>query len=395
MSLLLKNEKIKELSRKYKDYVIALRREFHENPELSWQEEKTVGIIKRELEKMQLDYKVFARTGIVVDIIGNKGDKCILLRADMDALPVEEETNVEYISKNKGVMHACGHDGHMAQLLGAVKILNELREYITGKVRVIFQPAEEVGQGGKKMVEEGVLEGVDSAFAIHLWADIPTGKISIEEGPRMASADNFIIKLKGKGGHGSLPQQCIDPIIAISSLVMNLQSIVSREVDPNESVVLTVGKIQGGTGANIIPNDAMIEGTVRCFNLDLRKKIPNLMERIVKGTCENYRTEYEFGYYYYPAPVINDKEFSKSARESVEEFYGKDSLYEFKKMTTAEDFSAYSTRVPGVLAFVGIKNIEKDCCYPHHHPKFNMDEDALEIGMALYVKIALDFFNNK
>lgn len=385
---------IKELATKYKKDIIDLRREFHMYPELSWEEGNSANIIKRELEKMGLSYKVVAKNGIVLDICGKNKGKCILLRADMDALPIQEDNEIEYKSKNSGVMHACGHDGHMAQLLGAVKILNELRESFDGVVRVVFQPAEEVGQGGKKMVEENVLDGVDGAFAIHLWADIPTGKVSIESGPRMASADNFKIKLIGKGGHGSLPHQCIDPIVAGSAFVLNLQTIVSREINPNDSVVVTVGKFQGGSGANIIPSDTLIEGTVRCFDYDLREELPKLIERVLRGVSEAHRIKYEFEYNFYPAPVINDVKETEIARKSAVSLYGEEVLYNFNKMTTAEDFSAYSTIVPGVLAFVGVKNVEKGCCYPHHHPKFNIDEDALEMGSALYAKFAIDFLNN-
>ena len=291
-------------------------------------------------------------------------------------------------------MHACGHDGHVAQLLGAVKVLNECRDHIKGTVRCIFQPAEEIGQGGAKMVEEGVLEGVDGAFAIHLWSDVPVGKVSVEAGPRMASADNFEIKIIGKGGHGSLPQQCVDPVVTGAAFVMNLQSIVSREINPNESVVITVGKLHAGTTANVIPGYAVIEGTARCFNPELRKEIPKKIERVLKGTAELYRAEYEMKYMFFPAPVINDAKCSEIARESVRKLYGEESLYHLEKLTTAEDFSAYSTRVPGVLAFVGVKNPEKECIYPHHHAKFNMDEDGFVMGTALYVQYALDFLNN-
>lgn len=385
---------IKELAEKYKDYVIRIRRELHMNPGLSWQEYEASKIIKRELEIMQIPFKECAETGVVVDIKGDKKGKCVLLRADMDALPVKECTDISYKSKKDGVMHACGHDGHVAQLLGAIKILNENKDKIKGTVRCIFQPAEEIGQGANRMIEEGVLEGVDSAFAIHLWADIPVGKVSVESGPRMASADNFEIKIIGKGGHGSLPQQCIDPVVISSAFIINLQSIISRETNPNESLVITVGKLQAGTTANVIPSYAIIEGTTRCFNNDLRKEIPKKIERVLKGTVEMYRANYEMKYNFYPAPVINDEKCTAIAKESVKKLLGENGFYSLEKLTTAEDFSAYSTKVPGVLAFVGVKNPEKQCIYPHHHANFNMDEDGFVVGTALYVQYALDFLNN-
>ena len=385
---------IKEMAEKYKEYVIELRRELHMNPGLSWEEFEASKIIKRELEKMGIPYKECAGTGVVVDIKGTQEGKCVLLRADMDALPVTECTTVDYKSQKNGVMHACGHDGHVAQLLGAVRILNECKDKIKGTVRCVFQPAEEIGQGAAKMIEEGVLEGVDSAFAIHLWSDIPVGKVSVEAGPRMASADNFEIKITGKGGHGSLPQQCVDPVVTASAFIMNLQSISSRETNPNDSLVITVGKLQAGTTFNVIPGYAVIQGTTRCFNPELRKEIPNKIERILKGTTDIYRAEYEMKYMFYPAPVINDEKCSKIARDSVRKLLGEEGFYSLEKLTTAEDFSAFSTKVPGVLAFVGVRNFDKECKYPHHHAKFNMDEDGFVIGTSLYVQYALDFLNN-
>lgn len=385
---------IKDKAKKYKDYVISLRREIHMNPELCWEEKETSELIGRELKKMNIPYRKVAKYGIVGEISGKKEGKCILLRADMDALPIEEMTGVSYQSKNKGVMHACGHDGHIAQLLGALKILKEMERDIKGTVRFIFQPAEEVGQGSIKMIEEGVLKGVDSAFAIHLWIDIPVGQVSVESGPRMASADNFEIKIIGKGGHGSMPHQCVDPIIVGSTIVTTLQAITSREVNPNESLVITVGSFNAGNTHNIISNEANLKGTSRCFNNELRKEVPQKIERIVKNICEAYRAGYVMNYDFYPDPVINDKKCSEIAEKSVVKLLGEEGIGELEKVTIAEDFSGYLKKVPGMLAFVGIRNPNKSCIYPHHHSKFNMDEDALEIGMGLYAQYAIDYLNS-
>ncbi|MDP0492855.1 MAG: M20 family metallopeptidase [Fusobacterium sp. JB021] len=385
---------IKHKAKEYKDYVISLRREIHMNPELAWEEKETSKLIERELKKMNIPYEKMAKYGIVGEIIGKSEGKCILLRADMDGIPVEERTGVDYKSKNRGVMHACGHDGHTAQLLGALKILNEMKDKIKGKIRFAFQPAEEVGQGSIKMIQEGVLKGVDSAFTIHLWGDLPVGKVSIEPGPRMASADNFEIRIIGKGGHGSMPHQCIDPIIVGSTIVTTIQSITSREVNPNESVVITVGSFNAGNTHNVISNEANLKGTSRCFNNELRKEVPEKIERIVRNVCDAYRARYIMNYDFYPAPVINDEKCSKIARNSVIKLLGKEGIERLEKVTTAEDFSGYLRKVPGMLAFVGVKNPEKSCIYPHHHPKFNLDEDALEIGTALYAQYAIDYLNN-
>ena len=386
---------IKELAKKYKDYVVGLRREFHQMPEPSLQEYKTSKRIQEELDKMGAKYKVVAGTGVVVEIGGKKPGKKVALRADIDGLSVNECTGVDYASKNCGMMHACGHDGHISMLLGAARILKDIEDEINGTVKLYFQPAEEVAAGAKAMIEAEPLKGVvDGCFGIHLWSDIPVGKISVEAGPRMASADNFEIKIIGKGGHGSLPQQCVDPVVTASAFVVNLQSLVSRETNPNESLVITVGKLQAGTTANVIPGYAVVEGTARCFNPELRKDIPKKIERILKGTAEMYRAEYEMKYMFYPAPVINDEKCAGIAKESVRKLLGENGFYSLEKLTTAEDFSAYSTKVPGVLAFVGVKNPDKQCIYPHHHAKFNMDEDGFVIGTALYVQYALDFLNN-
>lgn len=386
---------IKELAKKYKEYVINLRREFHQIPEPSLEEYKTSKRIQEELEKMGIKYKVIANTGIVAEIGKNQQGKKIALRADIDALQVKECTGVEYVSKTPGMMHACGHDGHIAILLGAAKILKEIEEEINGVVKLYFQPAEEIAQGAKKMIEEEPLKGVvDGCFGIHLWADIPCGKISVEEGPRMASADVLKIEITGRGGHGSLPHQTIDSIVVGSSLVMNLQSIVSREISPVDSAVVTIGSFHSGTRFNVIANQATLEGTVRTFSKETGKKVENAIRRFVKSTCEAYRASGEVFYSYGTTPVINDSICSNIAEKSVEKLLGKDGLTKFEKITGAEDFCYFLEEVPGVLAFVGIRNDRKNANYPHHHEKFNMDEDALEYGMGLYAQYAIDFLNN-
>ncbi|HNR65659.1 MAG TPA: amidohydrolase, partial [Atribacterota bacterium] len=230
---------VRELSEKYQNEIVALRREFHQNPELSWQEYNTAARIEKELNKIGInDTKRIAGTGVVSSIKGKKGNKVVALRADIDALLVQEENETFYRSKNDGIMHACGHDAHTAMLLGAAKVLWELREQFEGTVKLIFQPAEEVIEGAKKMLEEGVLEGVDSILAIHVWSELLSGKVSLEEGPRFAAGDRFKIAIKGKGSHGAMPHMGIDAIVAASAVVMNLQTIVSREIDPQEPAVI-------------------------------------------------------------------------------------------------------------------------------------------------------------
>lgn len=385
---------IKELAEKNRDYVINLRREFHQIPEPSLEEYETSKRIQEELDKMGIKYKVVAKTGVVAEIGGKQPGKVVALRADIDALQVTECTGVDYASKHPGMMHACGHDGHASMLLGAAKIFKEIEGDIKGTVKLYFQPGEEVAQGAKLMLKEEPLKGVaDGCFAIHLWADIPVGKISIEEGPRMASADLLKIEIKGKGGHGSLPHQAIDSVVAGSAVVMNLQSIVSREISPLESAVVTIGSFQSGTRFNVISNQATLEGTVRTFSKETCKNIENAIRRIVKSTCEAYRAEGEVFYTYGTTPVINDTTCSKVAEGAVEKLLGREGVAKFEKITGGEDFCYFLDEVPGVLAFVGINNPEKAANYPHHHEKFNMDEDGLVYGMGLYAQFAIDFLN--
>lgn len=252
-----------KIEKEFNKYLIELRREFHKYPEVSWNEFETSKRIKEELVNMGLEFKECASTGVVVDIDGNIPGKRVLLRGDMNALELTEKNEFEFKSVNKGVMHACGHDAHIAMLLGATKLLNDNRELIKGSVRIVFQPAEECGEGAERMIAEGVLDGVDGAFAIHIWSMLENGKISVDEGERMASPDIFKINIKGIGCHGSLPQEGKDSLVAAASMVMNLQTVISREISPLESGVVTIGELKSGSKYNIIAEDAFLSGTVK------------------------------------------------------------------------------------------------------------------------------------
>lgn len=379
---------IEMLGKKYSDYMVEMRRYFHENPEPSSEEYNTSAKIKSELDKMGIPYISIAGTGVIGTITGVKPGKTVALRADMDALQVNECTGLPFASKKEGLMHACGHDGHIASLLGAAKILNEIKDEIHGTVKLFFQPAEETAQGAKKMIEEGALEGVDGVFGIHLWADIELGKISVEAGPRMASTDLFRIKVTGKGGHGSLPHQGVDAVVVGSAIVMNLQSIVSREISPLEPAVVSVGQIKSGSRFNVIAPDAFMDGTTRAFSAEVRGKFHSMIDRIAKNTAEAYRatavTEYE-----YLVPVtINDERCSAIAEEAVRETFGEEALTKFPKITGSEDFSYFSNEREGVLCFVGTGT---ENYYPHHHPKFTVDERALPISASMYAAYAVNY----
>ena len=386
-------DKIKELAEKYFDYAVKMRREFHMHPEPSMKEERTSARVVEELEKLGLETEVVAGTGVLATIEGKKGAKTIALRADMDALELEEENEVAYKSKNSGLMHGCGHDGHTAGLLTAARIINELKDEFSGRVKLIFQPGEEVAEGAKAMVDAGVLADVDSVMGIHLWNELETGKVSLEAGPRMAAVNLFKINVIGKGGHGSMPHQGVDALTAGAAVVMNLQSIVSREISPLDPSVLSVGIFKSGSRFNVLPGKAYLEGTTRCFSKEINDKFPEMIERVASETAQSYRAKIEMEYNKLTLPCTNDAQLAEIGQKSVEDLFGHKGLAHVEKTTGGEDFSFYTAEVPGVFAFVGSKNEDKVEYHPHHHPKFNIDEAALKVSAALYAKFALDFLS--
>lgn len=385
---------IKELVKKYKDYIIEMRREFHMYPESSFEEFRTSKRVKEELDKLGIPYIELAGTGVLATIEGSIKGKTVALRADMDALEIQETNDIPYKSKNDGKMHACGHDGHMAMLLGAANMLMDIKDEINGTIKLIFQPAEEIVGGAKMMMEESnFMDSINSVFGMHLWSDLETGKVSVPEGPRMASADFFDIIVTGKAGHGSMPHQTVDAVVVASSIVMNLQSFVSREINPLDSAVLSIGSFHSGTRFNIIAGDAKLSGTSRCFSPEIREQFPKAIDRIIKGIANTYGASVELNYTYGTPPTINEKESSKIAQIAVEKILGESGNINMEKTTGGEDFAYFLEKAPGAFAFIGMRNDEKGANYPHHHDKFNMDEDALEIGSMLYVQYALDFLN--
>ncbi|WP_045539364.1 M20 family metallopeptidase [Clostridium botulinum] len=384
---------INKIADEYENYVIDLRRYFHSYPECSWDEKNTSKKIKSELNKFDIPFESIANTGILVNIKGKETGKTVLLRADMDAIQVNECNNSDYVSKNKGIMHACGHDGHMAMLLGAAIVLNNIKDKIKGNIKLLFQPAEEVGEGAVMCIKEDVLDSVDNAFAIHLWSNVPYGMVAIEEGPIMPSADVFKIKIKGKGGHGAMPHETIDSVLAASAFVMSLQSIVSREVDPIEPLIISIGKLQAGSRFNVIANEAIIEGTSRYFNMSFREKLPNIIERILKNSTGVYNAKGELSYKFATPVTINDERSVYRAKQVINKILGEDKIYKMNKNMVTEDFGYYLEKVPGALAFLGVGNETLGSNYPQHHEKYNIDERALKIGVKLYCEYALDFLN--
>ncbi|MBM7583607.1 amidohydrolase [Bacillus pakistanensis] len=381
--------KMEELVDEVKSTVIQWRRYLHQNPELSFQEEKTSQFVYETLESFgNLIVSRPTRTSVVARLIGEKPGRVLAMRADMDALPIKEENDFSFVSANPGVMHACGHDGHTAMLLGAAKVLSQLKEQLNGEVRFIFQHAEEVPPGGAiEMVNAGVLKGVDQVIGLHLASPFETGKIGIGYGPVSANCDVFNITINGKGGHSSQPDTAIDPVTISSQVVNNLQHIVSRNIATREKVVISVTQIHGGSAQNIIPQNVKLNGTVRSFDQEVRKEIPSLMERIIKGITEahgaTYNFDYEFGY----DSVVNDEDLTTKLEEMVEDVFGPDFILNLEPgaMMGSEDFSAFSKEVPGCFLLVAAGNEQEGIVYPHHHPRFTVDEEALEHGLKILV----------
>ena len=387
---------VKDITKKYKDYIIEKRRYFHMNPEPSFNEYNTSKVVQEELKKLEIPFEIFAKTGIIATIKGKNPGKTVLLRADMDALEVCEKNNVSYKSQKEGLMHACGHDGHIAMLLGAAHVLNEIKNDISGEIKLFFQPAEEVAKGAKAVIEESkITDFIDAAFAIHLWQGIPVGKISLESGARMAAADMFSIKVKGKSGHGSMPHETIDAVVVASAIVMNLQHLVSRNTNPLDTLVVTVGKLTAGTRYNIIAGEALLEGTIRSFSDEVWKKVPEQIERVVKNTAAAYDAEAEIDLVRATPPLVNNQDISNILKISAEKLYGEEVVTKYEKTPGGEDFAYFTQVVPGALAFVGIRNDEKGINSPHHNETFDMDEEALEMGANLYAQFAIDFLNSE
>ncbi len=377
--------------------VVADRRHLHEHPELGFHEVGTARFVAERLQALGVEdiQTGIAETGVTGVIRGGQGPgKTVLLRADMDALPIVEENDVPYRSRHDGVMHACGHDGHTAMLLGVARVLTERKEDFAGTVKLLFQPAEEMPPGGAKpMIEAGVLDDppVDAVFGIHLDQDAPVGKVSLAGGPVMAAADRFTIVIKGKGGHGAKPQTAIDPIAIGSQIVVALQTLISREYDPVATGVVSVCAFLSGSAFNVIPDTAELRGTVRTFTAENRAMLSERIPELVRGIAAAMRAEaevtYDFGY---PAS-INDPAMTDLVREVVTEVVGAENVIAAEPQMGAEDFSYFLERRPGSFFFIGSNNAARGLTWGHHHPRFDIDEAALAIGIESVAKTALRY----
>ncbi len=386
-------EKIKSLSKKYSDEFIQIRHHLHQYPELSYKEFKTSEFIQQKLKGFGIDFEVMATTGVVAIIKGkNPGKKVIALRADMDALPITEKNEVEYCSKNEGIMHACGHDVHTTCLLGAAKILNELKEEWEGTVKLIFQPGEEKNPGGASlMIKEGVLENPkpQSILALHVHPSLEVGKLSFRSGMVMASADEIYVTVKGKGGHAAAPHLTSDTILAASQLVVNLQQVVSRFNNPFNPSVLSITSFQGGNATNVIPSEVKLMGTFRAMNEEWRFKAHELIKNICQKTGEISGVEIDVkidvGYPF----VINNMELTEMAKRKASEFAGEANVEETEMRMGAEDFAFYSHLIPACFFRLGVGNVKNNITSGVHTPTFNIDEGAIENGMGIMAWLAI------
>ncbi|MEA4972748.1 N-acetyldiaminopimelate deacetylase [bioreactor metagenome] len=368
--------------------IIDWRRHFHQNAELSFQEYKTSDFIEEQLKSFgNIEISRPTKTGVIAKIHGKSNGPTIALRADIDALPMTETNDLPYVSVNKEAMHSCGHDGHAAILLGIAKIFSEKTEQLSGTLVCIFQHAEELPPGGAiELVKAGVMEGVDEIYGLHLSSNYPTGKFGVVSGALTSATDRFDIKVIGKGGHSSLPEQCVDPIVTASQIVMGLQNIVARRISAYEKAVLSVCQIHGGDAYNIIPGQVMITGSVRTFSKDLRSKMPEMIAEISDGIAKSNgavcEASYEPGY----DSVMNDEALIDIAREVITDWFGIDAVLEIQPVMPGEDFSAFTeaTGCPGCFIEIGTRNEEKGTTRPHHNTAYLMDEDGLYYGMGLF-----------
>ncbi len=410
-------ETVRELGRRYEDDIISWRRHFHKHPEVGCEEVETSAYLCKVLDELGIEYRrvrgmrpegtrgesdTFIGTGIIATIRGTapgaydeSGNpaKRVALRTDIDALPITEKTDFDFKSQNDGCMHACGHDCHMAMMLGATRMLNELRSELKGEVRVIFQPAEEISLGARDMIAAGAIEGVDAIYGAHIWSEVDAGTFSAQAGRRMASTDWFRVQVHGVSAHGSMPHKGVDAIVVAAEMVTSLQVLVSRDVSPFEPVVVTVGEICGGKARNIIADSAYISGTVRTWTDKTRAEIPDRLERICGKVAHAFGAQIEFEYEAGNPGLSNDAVCTQVAQGAVEKLFGSDALAEYEGTLAGEDFSEYLRHIPGVFVFVGTRNSEVDAVYPQHSCRYTIDESVLARGSQVAVQWALDMLS--
>ncbi|MEO6913196.1 MAG: amidohydrolase [Candidatus Baltobacteraceae bacterium] len=381
-----------EVPEKLAQDVITVRRDLHRHPELGFEERRTAALIAGRLERLGFEVHTgIAATGVVGVMRGTKPGRTIMLRADMDALPVTEENTHDFVSTIGGKMHACGHDGHVAILLGAAQLIADHKTAIDGTVCLVFQPAEEGRGGALKMCDEGLIErfGIERAYGLHLSTKYPTGSLGFRDGPFYASSDSIEIEVLGRGGHGSAPHDAVDPIYTAANFVTSVQQVVSRQIDPLEPAVVTIGAFNGGTIHNVIPRTVKMLGTVRAFDDDVRKAMPERIERILKSCCEGSGAKYVFEYLWRYPVTVNDRAQNHYARTLAGSIVDDSRVFEAARLMGAEDFSFYAQRVPACFYTLGAHG-DASTGVPHHSSTFDIDEAALATGVRMMAALAFD-----
>jgi amidohydrolase len=377
--------------------MVALRRDLHEHPELAFEEVRTSGIVAQRLRALGLEVQTgVARTGVVGLLRGGAskaGAKTIAIRADMDALPIHEQNDIDYRSTIDGKMHACGHDGHTSIALAVADILSKRRDELTGNVKFVFQPAEEMIGGAEPMIKEGAMEGVDGIIGLHLISDYPVGRVGVRSGSIFASADKFVVTIKGKGGHAAMPEASVDPIVIGAYIITALQTLISRETSPFSPAVITIGRVIAGTAFNIIPETAELQGTMRAFSKEHREKLVRRITEVASGVASAMGATCHIDFIDGCPPCVNDAAMTevvhKAAVESVGD--GKVDDGDVVLTTGSDDMACFLNTVPGCYFIVGANNPAKGADYPHHHPHFNVDEDTMPVGVEVLTRAALEF----
>lgn len=386
---------IKALADRYESYILDRRHEYHAHPELSNMEKETRQRLKQDLLDLGItDIRELETCyGLTATIHGGKPGKTVALRTDTDALPVTEETGLPFASQNQGVMHACGHDNHMAMLLGAARILNDVKDELCGDVRLLIQPAEEVAAGAKALMQEGALDGVDAIYGAHIWGNVDAPLMDVSAGNRMACCHSFTIQVEGVSSHASAPHVGVDAIMVACSIAQNLQQVVSRMNDPLNPLVLTIGTIHGGNRWNVLAGHATMEGTVRTFTEDT--VVEDRMRSIIESTAASFGAKATLEYEYLVPPVINDDEqLNRIASAAVEKLYGPEALGHLPPMMGSEDFAEYRVGgTPSIFGILGSRNPAKGKIYSNHHEKYDVDEDVLKRGAAIMAQFAADYLN--
>ena len=392
------SQKIIEKAAEIEDKVIKIRHQIHQNPELSFQEKETAALAASEMRKLGFEVRenIFG-TGVTATF-RNSSDpeaKTLLIRADMDALPVEEKNELSFKSQKPGIMHACGHDGHTAILIGTAAVLKEMAQDFNGNLKFLFQPGEETSGGAEGMIKQGVLKNpdVDAALGLHLWGSTPEGVVEYKSGPFMASPDRFELKIIGKGGHAARPQNTIDPIPIGAEIISTLQTIISRRIDPLESAVISVCNFEAGSTHNVIPEQALLKATVRSLKTEVRKLLAENIKKVIKNICDIYGADYELNYVFgYPA-VVNDPQMTQILANAARKVIGENRVREKEKAEMGgEDFSYFGKKVPSTFYFLGIAPEAE--IINHHQSDFKFNDSVLKSGVVVMSQAALDFFNN-